>query len=388
MGQRVGSKAGDLDRLVTDVRKLSKYPQLREIAEKLLEVLQFISKSDCSDEVVRGLVRSVEMILPKLPRPQLNNTRFLFDAGMINAFAQALDEVSVALSRMILPTCGEGWSHNPIYLPSLDQSKIPRVDLISFKGDDKLDDVLLLDYPWFYHELGHILMYDYRGALKKSFALILDKVVRKLKARSLADSPINKKRADDTIEKLESLWGLGDGQWSWAIEIASDVFALWTCGPSYLAAFDSELDSQKPDPYVISRQHPPYEIRSLGLMRAGSRLGWSQYTGSLRDRIKSWERSSFAKGRTNEYLSYANHEILDGAIASSLEMCTNLKVPVCDDNKIKTIRTVLADIDKLDFGVDLVIGAWLVYQELGADQYSSWQKDVVGKLLIGLRCDS
>ena len=34
MGRRVGANVGDLDRLVTDVRKLSKYPQLREIADR------------------------------------------------------------------------------------------------------------------------------------------------------------------------------------------------------------------------------------------------------------------------------------------------------------------------------------------------------------------
>ena len=44
-----------------------------------------------------------------------------------------------------------------MYLPSLDHTKIPRVDLISFKGEIQLEDIILLDYPWLYHEFGHII---------------------------------------------------------------------------------------------------------------------------------------------------------------------------------------------------------------------------------------
>lgn len=381
MTHKSGTQHGDLDELLNQLDHLSSFPHLKEIAERLLEPLEVVSKSNWSNEDVRALVTSVKETLGKLPRPQLDRSRFLFDAALIQSFADALESVSHPISRMILPTCGDEWAHRYLYLlPSLDGKRIPRVDLITFRGEDNLHNVFLIDYPWLYHELGHVLVYDHWQTFEGPFAQSLDNVVKNLQARALADSPVNKERAKATISNLEKLWCLGDGPHSWALEIASDVIALYACGPSFLAAFDRELDSPQLDPYVISHAHPPYEIRSIALTRAGSKLGWERYAPSLRDRVKAWRKSSFAEHRNNEYVGYANDEILDGAILSALEMCTNLKLPQCDGNKIQTIRTVLPDKDNLDFGIDLVIAAWLVYEELGIDKYSSWETDVVSKL--------
>lgn len=382
---RLGLKHKRLVKLRTNVGYLSEYPHLKEIARRLLGVLDFVSVSTLSDEGINRLVKYVETILPILPQPQCDNNRFLFDAYMIAAFREMLDGISVGLSRMILPTCGEEWSHRVVYLPSFGGAKIPRVDLISFKGEPQLYDVVLLDYPWLYHEIGHILLYEYRESFRTTFTRVLDKVVRRLKARSLGDSPVNKRRAEATIKKLESFWGVEDGPWSWAIEIGSDVVALWTCGPAFLTAFDKELDNRELNPYVISQQHPPYEIRSIGLMRAGSRLGWSRYTASLEDRVKLWKASPFRKDRTNEYVSYANDEILDGAISYTLDMCNDLKIPVCDQNKVKAIGNLVQDKATFDFGTELVIAAWLVNQELGQDKYYSWEREIVETLSNNVR---
>jgi len=382
---RLVPKHKRLAKLQNDVRRLSEYPHLKEIARRLLGVLDFVSVSTASNQDIESLIKYDETILKRLPRPQGDNSRFLFDANVIAAFREMLDRISVEFSRMILPTCGEEWSHRPVYLPSLDRAKVPRVDLISFKGETQLDDIVLLDYPWLYHELGHILIYDYWESFRKTFARVLDEVVRGLKARSLGDSPVNKRRAEATIEKFERFWGMEDGPWSWAIEIGSDVVALWTCGPAFLTAFDKELDNRKPNPYVISQQHPPYEIRSIGLMRAGSRLGWSRYTTSLKNRVKLWKASPFRKNRTNEYVSYANKEIMYGAISSALEMCANLNIPVCDKNKVKTVGNLLQATAPLDFGAELVIAAWLVNQELGQDKYYSWEREIVETLSNNVR---
>lgn len=382
---RLGPKHQRLVKLRTNVRHLSEYPHLKEIARRLLGVLDFVSVSTASNEDIDSLIKCVETILPSLPQPQGNKSRFLFDAHMIASFQEILDRMMLGLSRMILPICGKEWSHRPVYLPSLDRAKVPRVDLISFKGKSEIDDIVLLDYPWLYHELGHILVYEYRESFRTPFARVLDEVVRKLKARSLGDSAINKRHAENTIKELERFWGVEDRPWSWAIEIGSDVVALWMCGPSFLAAFENELDNREPNPYVISQQHPPYEIRSIGLIRAGSRLGWSRYTASLKDRVKLWKASPFRKDRTNKYVSYANNEILDGAISSTLDMCTDLKIPVCDQNKVKSIRKLVKDKEKFDFGAELVIAAWLVNQELGRDEYYSWKKEIVEALSKRIR---
>ncbi len=373
------------DELRTNVKDLSEYSHLKEIARRLLGVLDFVSVSNVSNEDINRLIKYVETILPILPQPQCDNSRFLFDAYMIAAFREMLDGISVGLSQMILPTCEEEWSHRIVYLPSFGGAKIPRVDLISFKGEPQLFDVVLLDYPWLYHELGHILLYEYRESFRPTFTRVLDKVVRRLKARSLGDSPVNKRRAEATIDKLERFWGMEDGPGSWAIEIGADVVALWTCGPAFLTAFDKELDNRKPDPYMISVQHPPYEIRSIGLTHAGSRLGWSKYTTPLKDRVKLWKTPSFRKNRTNEYVSYANKEILYGAISSALEMCANLKIPVCDQNKVKAIGNLLQDKATIDFGAELVIAAWLVNQELGRNEYYSWERETIEALSKKLR---
>ena len=383
---KLGPKNKRWVKLQTDVKKLSEYPHLKEIAQKLLGVLDSNSVTTLSDEEINSLVKYVEKILPILPQPKNDNNRFLFDAHMIAAFREMLERISVRFSRMILPTCGEEWSHRAVYLPSLDKVKIlPRVDLINFKGKTQLDDIVLLDYPWLYHELGHILIYDYWESFRKPFERVLDNVVRGLKARSLGDSAINKRRAEETIEQLKRFWRMAEGLWSWAIEIGADVVALWMCGPSFLAAFDNELDSRKPNPYLISQQHPSYEIRSIGLVRAGSKLGWSRYTASLDDRVKLWKTSKFRQDRTNEYISYANNEILDGAISSTLDMCTDLKIPVCDQNKVKAIRKLVQAKATFDFGAELVIAAWLVNQEIGRDEYSSWEGKIVEELSKSIR---
>lgn len=377
---RLGPKHERFVKLRTNVRNLSEYPHLKEIAQRLSVVLDDVSVSIVSNQDIDHIIKRVEQILRILPQPEGDNCRFLFDAHMIAAFTNLLNKKSLLLSRMILPTCGEEWNHRPVYLPSFNAAEVPRVDLISFKGGTKLDDIVLLDYPWLYHELGHILVYEYWELFRTPFARVMDKVVRGLKARSLADSAINKRRAEATIEDLQRFWGIGNGPWSWAIEIGSDVVALWTCGPSFLDAFDMELDNREPNPYLISKQHPSYEIRSVGLMHAGSKLGWRKYTASLKDRMKLWKTSSFRKDRTNEYVSYANKEILDGAISSALEMCTDLKIPVCDKNKVKTVGNLVQDKAPLDFGDELVIAAWLVNQELGRNEYYSWKREIIEAL--------
>lgn len=385
MKGRLRPKHEHLAKLVTDVSELNKYSHLKEIAQKLLDVLNFVSVSELPDEEIDKHIKYIESIISLLPQPKGHNNRFLFDAHMIESLREKLEETSKGLSRMILPSCGEEWSHRIIYLPFFVGDKIPRVDLINFRGESQLYDVVFLDYPWLYHELGHIILYEYQELFIASFKRVLNNVSKGLKARSLGDSPINKKRAEDTIEKLRSFWGVDNDPWSWAIEIGSDVIALWTCGPAFLEAFEKELDKQNPNPYLISNQHPPYEIRCIGLMDTGSKLGLSKYIATLKDKVKLWKTSSFGKDRTNEYVSYANKEILDGAISSALKVCANLSIPVCDQNKVKEIEYLVKGKEKFDFGAELIIAAWLISKKVRRDDYDSWERETLEALNKNIR---
>lgn len=384
MGRReITSKR--LANLRSDINQLNKYSHLSDIAQRLLEVLNAVSLLSIPNKDTDGLLEYVETILPLFPQPKSDDNRFLFDAHMIHSFRESTDSLPVWISRMILPTCGKEWSYRPVYLPSLDRTKIPRVDLISFKGETQVEHIDLLDYPWLYHELGHIVLSEHCESFGRQYIRVLDKVLRGLKARSLGDSLDNKRRAVATAEMLESYWAITGGRWSWAIEIGSDIIALWICGPAFLNAFENVLNYQEPNPYLIRDQHPSYEIRVISLMNASSKLGWSDYTLSLKQRVKFWKRSSFKKNRTNEYLSYANREILDAAISSALQMCKNLNMPVCNQDTVTAIRNRVKNKVRFDFGAELVIAAWLINKKFGGDEYCSWERETLEALGNNIR---
>lgn len=340
-------------------------------------VIAEVVASECSDEEILGLVETIEASLRHIPQTCCEGGRFFFDAALIQGLTGIWDQAGATVSRMIVPKFGPEWAHTCLYLPTFDRGRVPRVDLVTLPGEDSLNDIFLADYPWLYHELGHILLDSHGKSAIDSFEGQLSDILRARRMRSIADSRINRNRAEAILKKIEEYWHPTYG--NWATEIAADIVSLWSCGPAFLATFDRTLEDESPNPYLLNRSHPPYDVRVSALILAASKLGWTEYTGSVTVKSDKWKSSAFAPDRTNEYIAYTSRDIIEAAVSSSAAMCQALGLPRCDPERVTKVQANLRS-DTLEFGPDLVVAAWLVH-EGAAKEYDSWQAVTVSRLL-------
>jgi hypothetical protein len=70
---------------------------------------------------------------------------------------------------MIVPKPSQDWGHMSLPLATYDQTATHVIDLILLPGDDRLEDVDLLAYPFLTHELGHNALFKYDKVFPQSF---------------------------------------------------------------------------------------------------------------------------------------------------------------------------------------------------------------------------
>lgn len=375
---RSESLARRIERLRISLGRSSNAPHWPVITQELRGVVEDVVASDCSDEEVLGLVQNVETSLTHIPQTCVENGRFFFDAALIQGSTEVWHGAGVAVSRMIVPKFGPEWAHAFLYLPSFDRDRMPRVDLVTLPGEDSLDDIFLADYPWLYHELGHILLDSHGEKVIDSFRTQMDTIVRARRIRSTADSAVNRTRAESMLKNMMEHWDPAYG--NWVAEVAADIISLWICGPAFLTAFRRILEREEPNPYLLNRSHPPYDVRVSALVLAASKLGWAEYTAPLAATSGKWQSSCFAAARTNEYIAYTSIEIVQAAVSSSAAMCQALELPKCDTNSVAKVQETLRSYT-LDFGPDLVVAAWLMHENVAAETYESWQYATISTLL-------
>ena len=271
---------------------------LKVIAEKLTEALD---EAECAFKAgslpldkLTELGTYVSHIVTRLPKSF--GERFFFDAAVIRCIAEDWSP-SLTASPMIIPAYGLAWGHFSLQMPSRDRRDAHLIDVICFRGDDRLEDVDLLDYPWVAHELGHYVLFRDDSPFAEAFLPALQNRLRSLELMAIADRGSARVKADKIIEELRAFWTPSPDHKNWAHELAVDMIALWTCGPAYLASFEDVVGRPQTNPYEITQDHPPYEVRVRALVDASHCLGFGNHTQGLTAILKAWAKSNWRQGK-------------------------------------------------------------------------------------------
>lgn len=350
-----------------------------ELDAQLRAVRGSVAAGEHDRDLLKYVVSQTEAVLEILPRSF--GDRFWFDAVMIDSIKKSWSRQAQRLSHTIIPNYGSEWSHARNNIPSAPRSgQGHSINIIYIPGEDALDDVDLLAYPFMCHELGHNLFFYDDSLFVGCFEGELRKVAGTLRLRGLPDKGAAALRAGRLIDEMQELWFPGLNHKNWAHETGMDVIALWTCGPAYLAVFQDTLQEGTKDPYLITQEHPPYAVRVEALIKAAERLGWSDYTRELKRVVKEWRGSRWSTGLTNHYVALVDSRLVDACVSCALGACEKLSLPKCDSKEIERVRGVLRRGGVPAFGTEIILAAWLVEQQEGESGFERWERATVRAL--------
>ena len=364
----------------------------RQIANSLVDT-PLAAAADLMLENLRGIVSAVESGLATPDQqnetvncvrqrfdalPQSFGDRFLVDSANAQAIVEACSAGSVELSPMIVPRYGQHWGFQRVGIP-YQGNQYQTVDVLLMPGSDDLSSIYLLDYPWLLHEIGHNI--HFRSKLfSEQFGPRLTEAIQRRRARVVSDRGVARKRALEAIDAFTSVWTPSTDHKNWAHEIAVDVVALWLCGPAYLATFNQLLTDQKPRPFELTQQHPPYDLRVSALIDAAERLGWSTYTSELKSHCDGWANGADGIEWSNQYLALRDSDLIVASVTCGLATCNEFGLPRLDAEQIKSVRRLLKSPRDCDFGVELIVAAWLAETELPASEFDQWHDQVIAEL--------
>jgi len=365
---------------------------LRAIAASLRDFLDLLDSQDLKENDCTEAVTYVSEILECLPRSFKG--RFHFDAYMIQSITDTWSQGPIQCSRMIVPTYRKEWGHEFKLMPTVKGTpllgqeivvRLPvkgtplaRFDLIHIPRHERDKTAPLLDYPWLCHELGHYLLSHHGQTLVDLFLPCLGKLISTLKIRSIADQGIARTTANERMQDIETKWRLSKAGKSWSSEIAIDVIALWCCGPAYLDAFKYMHEDMRP--FVIEQTHPPVEIRAAAVVQTACRLGWQNYVRPLEKMREEWNNLKVPASVRNRYASLHRKELVNGCIEAAIGYCEYMRIPRLQIEDVERIRQGVEHREILSAGIDVIVGAWLVYREQGGTAYEDWETRTVNAL--------
>ncbi|HEX8163541.1 MAG TPA: hypothetical protein VF538_16850 [Pyrinomonadaceae bacterium] len=351
-----------------------------ELEAQLRAVRDSVAAGAHDPGLLKYVVSKTEAVIEILPRNF--GDRFWFDAEMIESIKKSWSHQGQRLSDTIIPNYGPEWSHARDNIPSTPRSGQGKsINVVYIPGEDALDDIDLLTYPFMCHELGHNLFFYNDSLFVGCFEDVLRKVVGSLRLRGLPDKGAAALRAGRVIDEMQELWFPGLNHRNWAHETGMDMIAIWTCGPAYLAVFQDTIQEGAKDPYLITQEHPPYAVRVEALIKAAEQLGWSDYTRGLKRVVKEWRRSRWSTGLTNRYVALADSRLVDACVSCALDACEKLSLPKCDVKEIERVRGMVRRGGVPAFGTELILAAWLVEQQEGENGFELWERATVRKLV-------
>ncbi|HEX8286980.1 MAG TPA: hypothetical protein VF556_03235 [Pyrinomonadaceae bacterium] len=352
-----------------------------------------VERGEFGNEVLNNFASRAKEVLKVLPKSY--KARFEFDAQLTDAISQEWNHQKQVLSMPILPKHGGNhWEHGKLTLPikrklehsnSYDSSLA--VTVIRFPGEDNLDSINLLDYPFLYHELAHnLFFYNDDRYFADAFKKKLNEYLSKLRLRSFADQGSAKDKSLKMIDKVQQMWKPTASHHNWAHEMAMDLVSLWSCGPAYLAAFQDELENYPKDWFYLEPNHPPYLIRVESLINAAHKLGWHKYTEEadrlLSQRIRQWRQTK--RKDTNTFVTLTPAELIEDCISSVFSTCENFALPRCTSDDVERVKTKFAKNQNFDFGTELIIAAWFYQQQTDNDEFTRWERKTIRALMSSL----
>jgi hypothetical protein len=153
------------------------------------------------------------------------------------------------------------------------------------------------------------------------------------------------------VERVRQRWLPRGDQQSWLHELAVDIFALWACGPAFLAAMFDSVDVPHVDPFLVESFHPPYALRLQMLCLGAKKLGWENEAAGLAALPARWE--SQIPANHNQYIAVAPRELLDQALDWSLAACRTWKLPKCDREMLRVFAGRRQNHQSVDSAVEL-----------------------------------
>lgn len=356
---------------------------LSQIVAELEEHFQFFEQTVHVPHNASGATYGLQAIADIVERlPRSFGERFQFDAQLIYALSLEWNGDGQKLSGTLLPRPGKEWGHESVGIPFGPlNGQQKSINLIHLPGSDTLGEVDLLTYPFLCHELAHNLLYfaDPDPHFRPAFESALDTYLNALRLRSIADQGRARSQSQRTINRIAEFWRPGANHQNWAHEMMMDIVALWTCGPAYLAAFYDELEEKDPDPYFVNRQHPPYAVRAEALLNASRRLGWCEYGDEIKEQLRKWSTPHYKKRIKYDYTSLTDSGLIENCVACALDACETYQLPKCDRRQINKVEEILRKDGTPEFGVDLIIAAWMI-ERGDKNSYQQWEVEVVRRL--------
>lgn len=369
--------------LQTDLQRFTSSP-LEEVALHLGELLNDITgqpESGQSASKVQPVVATVQSVLRRLPTTF--GKRFLFDAALLQSIGNNWSPVA-SINPLLVPRIGSNWGHATVCLPIRclpsqrgGELRVRHLDLILVPGEDRLEDIDLLSYAWIVHEVAHNFFFRHNSVFEAESRTILERKIRRLKLAASADRDVAKRRSQRLIQRMEEFWTPTSNHYNWAHELAVDLMALWVLGPAYLSVFVEMVESENPDAYAVALGHPPYELRTRSLLEGARRLGWRVEAVRLAERLETWHRLPGDKARTNDYIALADQHLMAQHVDLVLQVCHDSQVTRCTQSGVNGLAESVDQIDNLEFGINLLIQAWIVWERYGKDRFWRWQSSVV-----------
>jgi hypothetical protein len=264
-------------------------------------------------------------------------------------------------------------------MPSTDGRLAHSVNVIHLPGEDRLEDIDLLTYPFLCHELGHNLLFRHGDRFITAFREHLKLVLADVRRKTLGVRGASRQISEETTKQVHGYWNPTPNHYNWAHEIAVDAISLWLSGPAYLAALQDVMEEQGLDPRQLGQSHPPYAIRSRAVMAAAQKLDWSYYTGGIQALTDRWW--SEREGQNNLLVACADPRLIDQAVSTALATCQTLSLPRCTSARLDAVERALKHGSPVDFGIDLILAAWVKGKELTETRYDEWQEVAVLDLL-------
>jgi hypothetical protein len=373
---RRSSFRDDLRSIKAAVDSLSRTP-LSSISENLRNTFGSFyggHSSTATIETSIDLPSAIQSLLSQLPSSY--GPRFDFDAAFI--FALAADwNPSLELPKMTVPKHQGEWGFSELPLPTDDRERVPIVRVFHFPGQDSLEDIDLLAYPWLAHEVAHCLLFLHSTLFPSHFSPRLECILRALSLKGIADRGQARTVSRAGIEDMKRYWTPSHNQGNWAHEIAIDTIALWTCGPAYLGAFLDQVERANLDLFQVSTVHPPYSVRTLAILYACNLLKLDAYASPLRD-----FSMTLAQRYPNNLIRLAPDELIAAAVEAGLAVCEALKIR---DWRYFDASGPGAPIPGTrELGTSLLLDAWRVRSQGDEESYSSWEREVISSFAAEL----
>ena len=109
--------------------------------------------------------------------------------------------------------------------------------------------------------------------------------------------------------------------------------------------------------------------------------GWDQHSSGIKEVGKKWRQSPWGDGLDNRYIALTDPKLTDACLACALAACESYRLPRCTTSDIERISLMLTRGETPDFGLDLLLAAWLRKEQQDEGSFAAWEQDALQALV-------